>query len=195
MSRLDSNDLSDGGKDASGIVAFAEWMKQTRSLNNIRLSDVGLTAATCKALFSAMIGGDYIETMHLSDNDLTDGGKDVSGIVQIAEWMKQTRSLRKLELMASGLHTERNALGLNPAEAALEEGIMGCKDLVTLILRDNDLDPGEIQRLEQAIERHAVRRDLHKPNAGLRQQRGLPPELVTINLKADNPGHKGRRVT
>ena len=39
----------------------------------------------------------------LNDNDLTDGGTDMSGIVQLTEWMKQTHSLKQLECAPQSL--------------------------------------------------------------------------------------------
>ena len=54
----------------------------------------------------------------LNHNDLTDGGTDMSGIVQLAEWMKQTRSLRTLKCAPRSLNCRAEGRALADAQIA-----------------------------------------------------------------------------
>ena len=144
-----SSMLTNGGSDVSGIVELANWMKRARCLKKLSMRGTGLHVHCLEALSKGVAQCKTLKHLDLRNNELAGGGRaerpyrkgDPSGIKQLAEAMKQSRSLKEINLKGTDLGRE--------SVEALCELIKGSKSLVRLRLPFSASDRDIVPRVER----------------------------------------------
>jgi Ran GTPase-activating protein (RanGAP) involved in mRNA processing and transport len=114
-----SNQLwrNNSAKDMSGIIALSSAIKDMGALSVLSLKGNRLGADGGKALAEGLKGNNVITELNIADNDLTNYGKDISGIIALADAFTDMGALSKLLLKDNQLLTKEGGKALAQALA------------------------------------------------------------------------------
>jgi Ran GTPase-activating protein (RanGAP) involved in mRNA processing and transport len=160
---------------------------------DLSVNSIGPTgaAAIAEALKSGMA---VLTSLDLSSNDLTNWGRDMSGILAIAEALKSGMAvLTEINLFGNGMKEE----GGTAIAAALKSN----RCLKTL--KSNFLGPGGAQVMAEALQVNSTLTDLQMPSNGIDAAGGVAiakalefnAVLTSLDLSSNNLTNRGRDMS
>jgi Ran GTPase-activating protein (RanGAP) involved in mRNA processing and transport len=122
-----------GGKylGTSGAIMVAAFLPKCTALSVLSLKGNSLGVDGGKALAGVLKGNTVITELNIADNGLTDRGRDMSGIITIADAIPNMRALSVLSLKSNNLRANGGK--------ALAEGLKGNQVITELNIADNNL--------------------------------------------------------
>jgi hypothetical protein len=97
---------SNGGADTSGVIAIADVIPGMRALLVLSMKSNHIGVDGGKALAEGLKGNNVITELNIADNNLTYYGEDMSGIIILANVIKDMRAMTSLNLASNELGTE-----------------------------------------------------------------------------------------
>ena len=176
--------------DMDGVKAFAEAIRATSSLLSINLKTSGLDSKGAKALALGLRDSVSLTSVNLSHNNLTNYGRDMTGIKAIADAL----------VVAFMTSIVLNDTWLGPDGAkALAPALRDNASLTELSVADNNLCPSGAQAIAGEIKANKSLKKLDISNCNIKSEGAIyiaeaiatNVSITSINLSANSLGREG----
>jgi Ran GTPase-activating protein (RanGAP) involved in mRNA processing and transport len=205
---LSNNSFYNSRDDRSDGPGFAQdlaiGIKDNRALSMLSMKSNNLRVEGGKALAEGLKGNSVITELNIADNDLADYGQDMSGVIAIANVIKEMGALSSLSLKNNRLVTKEAGRALATALAA--NSVLKELDLSSNAWAYSDYDhvhadgPGFAQELAVVIKDNGALLVLSLKSNSLRAGGGRAlaeglkgNQLITELNISDNDFHKNKK--